>query len=80
MSRILVLLPSDPFALDSGARIRNAGLIELLRERHEVHTLIARAPQRSTPRRVRDIAFTGLPDMAHRLWFTDIASAVRNGR
>jgi glycosyltransferase involved in cell wall biosynthesis len=79
VSRILVLLPSDPSSLDSGARIRNAGLIELLREAHQVDTVVARVPRRSTIHRFADIALTDLPDMAQRLWLADIASAVRNG-
>lgn len=79
MSRMLVLLPSDPATHDSGARIRNAGLIELLRHTHEVHTLVAPSPRRPVARRFKDMVFTGLPDMAHRLWSSELMDVVRNG-
>ncbi len=79
MSRILVLLPSDPAPRDSGARIRNAGLIDLLREEHEVETLVAPLPYRPITRRLTDMARSDLPDIAHRLWFPSIADTVRAG-
>ena len=79
MSRILILLPSDPTPRDSGARIRNAGLIDLLREDHEMETLIAPTPRRTIARRAADIAVGELPDMAQRLWSSDMAKAVREG-
>ena len=79
MSRILVLLPSDPSSRDSGARIRNAGLLSLLRQDHDVDTLVAPAVHRSTLARAMDMAFSGLPDLAQRLWSTDLAKAVAEG-
>ena len=39
MSRVLMLLPSIPAPLDSGAKIRNHGLRKLLSEAHEVDVL-----------------------------------------
>ncbi len=39
MSRLLVLLPSMPTTLDSGARIRNHGLLRLLAVDHQVDVL-----------------------------------------
>jgi len=39
VSRLLVLLPSVPARLDSGARIRNAGLLQLLTHDHEVDAI-----------------------------------------
>jgi polysaccharide biosynthesis protein PslH len=69
VSRVLMLLPSRPWPADAGARIRNAGLLEVLRLDHEVDTLVPeRPPARSTFRRVRDMASSDLPDMALRLW------------
>ena len=40
MSRLLLLLPSMPTTLDSGARIRNLGLLRLLATDHEVDVLV----------------------------------------
>jgi glycosyltransferase involved in cell wall biosynthesis len=39
VSRLLVLLPAVPEPLDSGARIRNRGLLELLGAEHEVDAI-----------------------------------------
>ncbi len=80
MSRILVLLPSDPSPRDSGARIRNAGLLDLLREDHEVETLLAPQHEHSMLRRIRDLALSPMPDMEQRLWSPDLANAVRHNQ
>lgn len=39
MSRLLVLLPSVPYPLDTGAKMRNHGLLRLLAERHQLDVL-----------------------------------------
>ena len=39
MSRLLVLLPAVPTPLDSGAKIRNHGLLRLLAAEHEVDAI-----------------------------------------
>jgi glycosyltransferase involved in cell wall biosynthesis len=85
-----MLLPSAPTKLDSGARIRNAGLLGLLREDHHVDVLAFGAPDsaaegmqlvpppaRSRARRVVETASSKLPDMAQRLWSPAFAEAVR---
>jgi glycosyltransferase involved in cell wall biosynthesis len=93
VSRLLLLLPSVPTPLDSGAKIRNHGLLKLLAQDHEVDTLafgpgdlsgLARRgvlvppPRpRSGLRRATDTAGTELPDMAQRLWSRRFADAVR---
>src|SRR5262252_4065804 len=95
MSRLLLLLPSMPTTLDSGARIRNLGLLTLLASDHQVdvlvfgddssplkdlvHTVtaIAPPPARSAPERVADLARSGLPDMALRLWSPELAAEVQ---
>jgi glycosyltransferase involved in cell wall biosynthesis len=76
VSRLLVLLPSPPVPADAGARIRNAGLLSLLSEDHEVDTLVPKAPARSTLRRIADMAGSDLPDMAQRLWSPEFAADV----
>jgi glycosyltransferase involved in cell wall biosynthesis len=76
MSRLLLLLPSPVVPADAGARIRNAGLLNLLSEDHEVDTLIPEVPARSTLTRLADIATSDLPDMAQRLWSPEFAQRV----
>jgi glycosyltransferase involved in cell wall biosynthesis len=76
VSRILLLLPSDPSSHDSGARIRNAGLLSLLREEHHVDTLVAPPWRRSAIARFTRMAASPLPDMAQRLWSPSMAKAV----
>ncbi|HEV7665061.1 MAG TPA: glycosyltransferase family 4 protein [Chloroflexota bacterium] len=78
MSRLLLLLPGDPKALDAGAKIRNAGLLRLLASDHEVDTLVfGSPPRRSTVRRAADILRSPWPDMAWRLWSPAFAARVR---
>jgi polysaccharide biosynthesis protein PslH len=48
VSRLLVLLPSVPAPLDSGARIRNAGLLQLLGCDHEVDAIAFGSPAEET--------------------------------
>ena len=72
-----MLLPSRPFPADSGARLRNAGLLALLAEEHMVDTLIPEAVERSTARRVADLLRSDAPDMAQRLWSASFADRVR---
>jgi glycosyltransferase involved in cell wall biosynthesis len=76
VSRLLVLLPSRPEPADAGARIRNAGLLSLLAEDHEVDTLVPDELSRSMFSRVADMATSDLPDMAHRLWSPEFAQRV----
>ncbi len=76
MSRVLVLLPSSPVPADTGARIRNAGLLSLLAKDHAVDTLIADVALRSTATRLADMARSDLPDMAQRLWSPAFAQRV----
>jgi len=73
-----MLLPSDPSPPDAGAKIRNAGLIRLLRDDHEVDILAYGLPRRrSTMRRVVDLARSRLPDMALRLWTSEFDREVQ---
>jgi glycosyltransferase involved in cell wall biosynthesis len=79
VSRLLVLLPSAPQALDAGAKIRNAGLLRLLAADHQVDALAFGAPAvRSVVRRVVDIGREPWPDMAQRLWSREFAARVRH--
>lgn len=79
MSRVLVLLPSLPSPLDSGAKIRNHGLLELLREEHTVDAIaFDESRPRSTVRRVLDMATSELPDMALRLWSPEFMCKLRS--
>jgi glycosyltransferase involved in cell wall biosynthesis len=71
-----MLLPSAPLPADTGARIRNAGLLELLRLDHEVDTHVPEPLTRSTLRRIRDMASSDLPDMAQRQWSSEFAARV----
>ena len=48
MSRLLVLLPSVPSRLDSGARIRNQGLLRLLASDHDVDAIGFGPPESQT--------------------------------
>jgi glycosyltransferase involved in cell wall biosynthesis len=75
-----MLLPSMPSPPDAGAKIRNAGLLRLLREEHEVDVLAFGNVGRSPARRVIDMIRTDLPDMAHRLWSAEFAATVCNKR
>jgi glycosyltransferase involved in cell wall biosynthesis len=77
VSRLLLLLPSPPEPADAGARIRNAGLRELLAADHQVDTLVPSARPRSARRRIADMLRSDLPDMAQRLWSRDFADRVR---
>jgi len=77
VSRLLVLLPSPPEPADAGARIRNAGLLGLLSEEHQVDTLVPELPSRSPFTRISDMLRSDLPDMAQRLWSEDFAQRVR---
>jgi glycosyltransferase involved in cell wall biosynthesis len=70
-------MPSSPRPADAGARIRNAGLLELLRADHQVDVLVPPPRARSVARRVADIASSDLPDMAQRLWSTEFGVTVR---
>lgn len=73
-----MLLPSDPSPLDAGAKIRNTGLIQLLRQEHEVDVLAYRSQRRrSAAQRFIDLARSELPDMALRLWSREFADEVR---
>ena len=86
-----MLLPSAPWPRDAGAKIRNAGLLRLLREEHAVDVLtfgdahrvcpgaeVVAAPDRSKARRLGDMIRSQLPDMAQRLWSAEFAAKVRN--
>ena len=74
-----MLLPSRPVPADAGAKIRNAGLVGLLREVHDVDVLaFGDAPARRPANRVRDLVSSNLPDMAQRLWSRDFLEALRN--
>jgi glycosyltransferase involved in cell wall biosynthesis len=88
-----MLLPSAPRPLDAGAKIRNAGLLRLLREVHEVDALafgdvdpdcpgveVVAPPARSMARRLGDMIRSDLPDMAHRLWSHEFAAKVARRR
>src|SRR5258708_39945582 len=93
MSRLLFLLPAVPWPLDAGAKIRNHGLLSVLGAEHEVDVIAfgegslpvvirrsATVPlpeHRSVSSRAMDVAQTGLPDMAHRLWSPAFAAQVR---
>jgi hypothetical protein len=74
-----MLLPSPPTPADAGARIRNAGLLELLSADHQVDVLIPTPPSRprSPVRRFTDMARSDLPDMAQRLWSPEFGATVR---
>jgi glycosyltransferase involved in cell wall biosynthesis len=94
VSRLLMLLPGVPWPSDAGAKIRNAGLLRLLREEHEVDVLsfgqadascrgvevMPPPPARRLAQRLRDIVRSDLPDMAHRLWSTEFAAKVARTR
>ncbi len=74
-----MLLPSRPWPADAGAKIRNAGLVHLLREQHELDVLAFDDPSaRSTIRRGVEVLTSDLPDMAQRLWSREFADLVRN--
>jgi glycosyltransferase involved in cell wall biosynthesis len=75
-----MLLPSMPFPPDAGAKIRNAGLLRLLREEHEVDALAFGDASRSSARRLVDMLRSDLPDMAQRLWSVDFAAKVHSKR
>jgi glycosyltransferase involved in cell wall biosynthesis len=77
LSRLLFLLPSTPEPPDSGARIRNQGLINLLGAEHEIDTLVPPETHRSPLRRARDLASSDLPDMAQRRWSRTFFDTVR---
>jgi glycosyltransferase involved in cell wall biosynthesis len=91
VSRLLMLLPSAPWPQDAGAKIRNAGLLHLLREEHEVDVLtfgqvqascrgvevLPSPPARSLAQRLGDVARSDLPDMACRLWSSEFAAKLR---
>jgi len=82
LSRLLLLAPSPPWPPDTGARIRNAGLVSQLRADHEVDVLafgdqVTPPPGRSFARRAMQMIRSDLPDMAHRLWSPAFAEAVR---
>jgi glycosyltransferase involved in cell wall biosynthesis len=79
VSRILLLLPSDPWTRDSGARIRNVGLIRLLQQEHSVDYVIPPSRPRGLAPRLIEMATSQLPDMAQRLWSPDAAQALREG-
>jgi glycosyltransferase involved in cell wall biosynthesis len=76
-----MLLPSPPQPADAGAKLRNAGLLRVLRECHDVDVLAfgndVPVPVRRATRRAVDIATSDLPDMALRLWSPRFAEAVR---
>jgi glycosyltransferase involved in cell wall biosynthesis len=87
-------MPGVPWPSDAGAKIRNAGLLRLLREVHDVDVVtfgqadascpgvavIPQPPARSLAQRVRDMARSELPDMAQRLWSAEFAAkAARTG-
>jgi polysaccharide biosynthesis protein PslH len=80
VSRLLFLLPTPAEPADAGAKIRNRGFIELLRESHEVDTLaldsVVSQPRRSAARRARDLVGSRLPDMALRLWSPEFMARV----
>jgi polysaccharide biosynthesis protein PslH len=78
VSSILVLLPSDPWSLDSGARIRNAGLVGLLRQAHSVDILVPPPRRRGMASRIFEMVSSDLPDMAQRLWSVETARAVQS--
>jgi glycosyltransferase involved in cell wall biosynthesis len=82
-----MLMPAAPCPPDAGAKIRNAGLLRLLREEHEVDVLafgdpikrcqgveFVAAPTRSGARRLVEMARSDLPDMALRLWSPEFAT------
>lgn len=72
-----MLLPASARPADAGAKIRNAGLMALLHEEHEVDVLVPDAPRRrQLSRRFVDLARSDLPDMAQRLWSEDFALKV----
>jgi glycosyltransferase involved in cell wall biosynthesis len=85
-----MLLPAVPWPADAGAKIRNAGLLQTLREQHEVDVLAFGASgeqrpgvevipfpaRRSVGRRVVDLGRSHLPDMAQRLWSPAYAEAL----
>jgi glycosyltransferase involved in cell wall biosynthesis len=88
VSRLLMLLPGVPWPSDAGAKIRNAGLLRLLREEHNVDVVsfgqadascpgvevIPPPPARSLAQRMRDMARSELPDMTQRLWSAEFAA------
>jgi glycosyltransferase involved in cell wall biosynthesis len=76
VSRLLVLLPSRPVPADTGARIRNAGLLSLLSRDHEVDTLLPELRSRTTLTRLAGMVRSDLPDMAQRLWSPEFARRV----
>jgi polysaccharide biosynthesis protein PslH len=97
VSRLLLLLPAVPVPLDTGAKIRNNGLVKLLSADHEVDAIafglptqqaalnalvrrskiVVQPARRLAPKRATDLARTGLPDMALRLWSPSFMHAVR---
>lgn len=91
MSRLLLLMPSVPWRLDAGAKLRNAGLLAVLGKEHSVDvvvfgnadhhrpnvTFVPVPAHRSGLARVADMARSDLPDMAHRLASPRFAEAVR---
>jgi glycosyltransferase involved in cell wall biosynthesis len=77
LSRLLLLLPSTPDPADSGARIRNHGLLKLLGAEHRLDTLVPEERRRSSLRRALDLASSDRPDMAHRLWSATFFDSVR---
>ena len=79
MSRVLLLFPSVPSPLDSGAKIRNQGLLKLLREEHTVDAIaFGDARPRSTLQRIWDMARSDWPDMALRLWSPEFMRKLRS--
>src|SRR5690349_3630472 len=87
-----MLWPSDARPADAGAKIRNSGLLRLLRECHKVDVLafgdadadaaddvelVARPRARGLQRRALEAASTAWPDMALRLWSTRFEEKVR---
>lgn len=71
-----MLLPSPPLPADAGARMRNAGLLDVLAMDHQVDTLVPEPRARSVARRLADIARADVPDMAQRLWSAEFAQTV----